>query len=727
MTFLNPALLFGLLAAAIPILLHLLNLRKLRTIEFSTLTFLKELQRTRIRRIKIRQWVLLALRTLLVALVVMAFSRPTLEGPLAGALGERARTTAVFIIDDSYSMTAVDEYGELLQQARTAAQNAVDLLNEGDEAFLVKLSEISPATTQETPPPTRNLLQLRSAIVDIAPSYRHRKLDDALRYASRLMATSKNFNKEVYVLSDFQRGAFHVRPTAEEQLFDESVRFFFVPFGRRPPHNLGVERVAIPQTIVEVGKPLTVQATIRNESADDVRGHMVSLFLNGDRVSQRPVDLAAGEATEVEFAAIPRRAGWLSGYLELETDDLEFDNRRYFVMKIPETLRILLAGARADAQFIRLALETRIVGNGTALQLGEVPLDRLSGNELTNADVVVLANPGELTRVQLDRLRAFLDAGGGLVVFPGSHTTPVGFNTTLSDILNLPPLARIDIAGRGTAEENVQSHFEIERVDDRHPLFQGIFDEARDNLRRGRPTTRPRALESPRILTSARLQATPTSHAIITLSNGAPFLLDQPAGSGRVLLYAVSATLDWSDFPLKGLFVPLLHRSVSYLAQRSQQQQDYGVGDELVIRERSRSAGRLTMTDPEFLETVVQPEVVGVERVVRFPATGVPGLYALKDDTDTTFLAAVNLDPAESHTARIDDDAFGLILQQLQIRTSLRHGASASDLQQRVMQARFGTELWRYFLIAALMIAVLEMLLARDGKKDLASLTPATG
>ncbi|HEX9828971.1 MAG TPA: BatA domain-containing protein, partial [Bacteroidota bacterium] len=80
MTFLNPFILFGLLAAGIPILLHLLNLRKLRTIEFSTLSFLKELQRTKIRRIKIRQWLLLLLRTLLVICIVMAFARPTLKG-----------------------------------------------------------------------------------------------------------------------------------------------------------------------------------------------------------------------------------------------------------------------------------------------------------------------------------------------------------------------------------------------------------------------------------------------------------------------------------------------------------------------------------------------------------------------------------------------------------------------------------------------------------------------
>ena len=108
MTFLNPLALFGLAAAAIPVLLHLFNLRKLRRVEFSTLAFLKELQRTRIRRLKLRQLLLLILRTLIVIVLVLAFSRPTLKGALAGSMGSHAKISAALIIDDSYSMTLDD-------------------------------------------------------------------------------------------------------------------------------------------------------------------------------------------------------------------------------------------------------------------------------------------------------------------------------------------------------------------------------------------------------------------------------------------------------------------------------------------------------------------------------------------------------------------------------------------------------------------------------------------
>ena len=241
MTFLNPLVLIGLVAAAIPILLHLFSLRKLRTIEFSTLTFIKELQRTKIRRLKLRQLLLLILRTLIVLTLVLAFARPTLRGSLAGGIGSHAKTTAIVIVDDSFSMTVNDEHGELFKQAKRAATGIVDLLKEGDDVVLVKLSDIGRAALDIRHYPTRDYVLLKKEIEGMRPSYVYRSIDDALRYASKLLAGTKNFNKEVYVVSDFQSGAFDVRAAAssQEKLFPPEVHCFLVPVGKRSAQNLG--------------------------------------------------------------------------------------------------------------------------------------------------------------------------------------------------------------------------------------------------------------------------------------------------------------------------------------------------------------------------------------------------------------------------------------------------------------------------------------------------------
>src|SRR5260221_12424975 len=104
MLFLKPLVLLGMAAAAIPLILHLLNLRKLRTIHFSTLTFLKELQQTRIRRLKLRQLLLLLIRTLLIVFIILPFARPAFPGQIFRGFGSHAYSTLAFILDDSFSI-----------------------------------------------------------------------------------------------------------------------------------------------------------------------------------------------------------------------------------------------------------------------------------------------------------------------------------------------------------------------------------------------------------------------------------------------------------------------------------------------------------------------------------------------------------------------------------------------------------------------------------------------
>ncbi|MGH2568172.1 MAG: BatA domain-containing protein, partial [Bacteroidota bacterium] len=400
MTFLNPLILIGLAAAAIPILLHLLNLRKLRTIEFSTLSFLKELQRTKIRRIKIRQWLLLLLRTLLVILIVMGFARPTLEGPLAGTFGERAKTTSVFLLDDSQSMTATDEQGEFLQQANDAALQVAGLLKEGDEVFLLRLSEVNAVAAGSTMQLIRNFELLRTTLQTRRPSYHHNTLEDALRLSAKLLAGSTNFNKEVYLFSDFQSGAIASKNSvavAPEQLFAETVNVFTVEIGKRTPNNLGIESISVPTSIVEPGKAFLVRARLSNAGERAVDGFIVSLFLDGERVAQQSIDIASGSFADVEFTAVPKSPGILEGMVELESDDLEFDNRRYFTLEIPAEVRVLFVGSPADLQYLKLALTARETSTGSALQLREVTDERLAASDIGAADVIIFSDPRDLS------------------------------------------------------------------------------------------------------------------------------------------------------------------------------------------------------------------------------------------------------------------------------------------------------------------------------------------
>ncbi|HDZ58711.1 MAG TPA: VWA domain-containing protein, partial [Ignavibacteriales bacterium] len=200
MIFLNPVVLFGLIAASIPVIIHLLNLRKLKKINFSTLKFLNELQKNKIRRVKLKQWLLLALRMLIILFLVTAFARPTLEGVSIGGTTSAAKTTAVFVLDDTFSMSVIGQNGSYFNQAKQIIKNLINELEEGDDAALILVS----GNKSEEVGLSANLKKFASKVDNITVSDASGFINNALIRAANLISQSKNFNKEIYLLTDFQ-------------------------------------------------------------------------------------------------------------------------------------------------------------------------------------------------------------------------------------------------------------------------------------------------------------------------------------------------------------------------------------------------------------------------------------------------------------------------------------------------------------------------------------------
>ncbi|MBI3189410.1 MAG: BatA domain-containing protein, partial [Ignavibacteriales bacterium] len=424
MTFLNPLVLFGTLAAAIPVILHLLNLRKLRTIEFSTLRFLKELQQTKIRKLKIRQLLLLIIRTLLVLLLVLAFARPALRGTLLGTIGGNAHSSVVFIIDDSFSMSASDERGDLLKQSKENISKLIDLLNEGDEVFLLKLSDLPEATIA---PATHDFRSLRKIISEISVSNVTRPLQDALRLSSKLLSESKNANKEIYIISDMQQTLFTEQLAAQNQtaplLFDTNVKFFLVNLGTGAPSNVAIDSVEIKTKIVEKEKPVNLYTSIRNFSNNTQQNYVVSVFLEGVRVAQNSVRLDPWGSASLEFSITPKKTGFIKGFVELEHDAVEQDNRRYFTLHVPEKITIaVVSQSPSDSKFPMLALRSGgSQDNETLFDIKQTTQKDFQFLDLNKLDVIVLSFPDGLSLSNVDKIKNFVASGGGLVLFPSSN------------------------------------------------------------------------------------------------------------------------------------------------------------------------------------------------------------------------------------------------------------------------------------------------------------------
>jgi len=707
-------MLFGLAGAAIPVILHLLNLRKLRTIEFSTLTFLKELQTTKIRRLKLRQFLLLLLRTMIVVAIVLAFARPAMKGNIVGSVGTRAKTTAVIFFDNSLSMSARNAEGELLKQGKEFALHVVDLMKEGDEAFLIRSSEF-PSPLTETP--LHDKTMLKTLIRETEYSQRSYSFDEGFSLTKQLLDKSQNTNKEVYIFSDFQKTSWRSKKESTQKLFGENVRIFVSRFVTEQS-NSSIDTVLVQTKIIEQNKPLNVSVTVKNFGAQKIDDAAVSIFFNEKRVAQKNLSLETwGSSTEI-FSIVPNLSGWINGYAELESDALDEDNRKYFSFYVPEKISVcFVSESEKDIQFPLLALNTSEDSTRSLFDIQTIFHSQLSRINLNNVDVLVLSNMSLISKEDAGQILSFTQRGGGVLFFPGDKSDIVNINSTFNSTFNIPPVQAIL---RGQNNSVVST---VENIDYNHPLFSGVFENEKTKQSQ-------KVFESPEIYSLLQRTTGKEGATIISVVNNFPLLSEYKIGNGKLLVYSIAPTLEWSNIPLKGIFVPLIHRSVLYCAIGAENASSFIVGDEPQIRlsnkkvldaNSSQNTKQYSIISNDSSEEIIE----GVKDIHKSIVKTViskrekAGNFLVKANRSPVGMFSVNIDSRESDLRSIEESELNQFYVSSGIDpTSVYQLQNIERVESSIMQSRYGVELWKFFIICAIVFALLEMILGRTGRKE---------
>ncbi len=722
MTFLNPLLLFGLFAAAIPIIIHLLTLRKLKTVEFSTLQFLKELQKTKMRRVKIRQWLLLALRTLLVIAVVLAFSRPALRGSLAhiGWGGTtHAKTTVIILLDDSPSMSVRNERGLFFTQAKDFAHQILDLLREGDEAYLLPFSHLRHSLTFT---PSHDAAPLKKMLEQLSPSYESISFREALGVAAKILSESKNVNQEIYLLTDAQASHLQQGRTDTTDLFEDHVKLFLADVQSRTTsvlQNAGITSASLTSKIITLNKPATLQATVHNAGSAPLRNAVLSVYLDGSRVAQHSLDVAPGGTVSPTLSVTPKRRGALAGYMQLEDDALEADNKRWFALNVPKTIAVLCIGPSSTAtRIVTLALTLDKDSTGTGLfSVDEITEAQLLSRDLSRYDLLLFSGVKDFSTGEAERIEQFVRAGGGMLLFPGNEMDMENYNTVLFSRLGIP---KAHTTPPSVPQSRGESFLSFSKIEFEHPLFADLFD--RPTIKGAKPI-----IESPRIVTTIVPGVGTKGNSIISLSDGTSFLTEYEHGAGRVLLFSVEAGTRWSDFPLKGIFVPLLYRSGQYLAQLASSP-SFVVGEEMRVHVRLKQRSdrdQFVLHSPSGIDERIVPQFASPSGGAAFTATSVsePGIYELRrgsssQESELLCVIPVNISAEETDLRHATPDALEAFFATLGLSPGqIHHIAPGENLETAVMESRLGVELWKFFMFLALACAIAEMAIGRESKE----------
>jgi hypothetical protein len=681
LSFLNPIFLFGLAAAAIPIIIHLFTRRRPREVRFSSLEFLTEVNQSEIRRLRIKQWLLLLLRTLAVAAIALAMARPAVKGSVG--LKSGAATTVVALVDQSGSMGAAAPGGQhdatLAIEARRVIEDLLTTLGPGDELLLVPYDR---APHPVTPKPGSDLGRLRAAAHAIQATAYTTDHTQALEFAAAALKQSHSLNRELFWVSDFQSAGFaragEARaPTtiqAPEGPWDRS-RVYLVPLAPRSRANVALSDASLAPTESEVA--LSVTAISYGASAGDLAVE-VRDAKSATALGRGFLDMPErGEAsTLLPLSSVPEQGGTAN----VPDDALALDNQRVFASGRAGTLKILLR-EDGDPSALRLALEAGSPASGLAVETVDGASFAARAHE---ADALVLNDLERLGSAELQAVLDFYRAGGGVFVVLGNRADPAFWNGSLLRELGIGSLGSLEQATAGAA-------WRLNRVAAGHPVLAGFA------ARPGEP------------LSSARF----TAIRSLALASGARALLEfdraHPALIEALHALVFTAPLDpaSSDFPVSGAFLPLAHQIVKVLGRGT-------AASSLVPGERYSApagTGEWRIEDDQGHE--IASELVaerGATRLRSAPLERV-GLYRVLQGGQVRSTFAVNPDVRESDLTATPSRTLIAAFPPGRARV-LEPGA---DLARRVREARYGRELWTWFVILALIFLITETIVARSG------------
>ena len=758
--FLNPLLLFGMLAVSVPVIIHLLNNRKFQRVRWAAMRFLRTSVERNRRRMRIED-LLLLVRCAIVLFLALALARPVLRRASARLLG-RSAVTAVLVIDSSGSMSATDGVNSRFDLAKRAAQQVIDSLPAGSSVAVWTATD---APHPIIPEPTMELNLARAAVRDATPTDRATDVFPAVRAAADLLKRRAAGTKELYVVTDGQllgwRWLDDVRQLLEGAKQDFRSRVILV--GQHEQRNLAVTELRQASGLAPVDRPLRFQVEVSNTGATEARDVRVRLHLDsaapsaeikgpdpfnkGDRTLYSPpvadavIDvIETGKSKTVSLFAKLAGEGYHTVTASIEHDRVPADDQRTIAVRAVSKVSVLLVDGEpgreprdSEVFFLRNALvpvppaevEQYFVKVTTVL-----PAD-LPQQNFDDFDAIVLANVPDFAPATLDAFSAYVQRGGGLVFFPGENTNVTFYNEQLAERHKLLP-ARLGAAKGEAGAEKALLNLQDKNFD--HPIaaiwndptsgapssasFYRVTPIEESPELKGEPASRagktPKPSTAPATAPTTADSQPERPRVVMRFSDGSPAIVERPVGRGRVILFASTADTAWNDLAVKpGIYVPLLYRALGSIVTRQDEGLLLRAGERFVFHPPAdlvaHDAIVTTPLDaPGRAKQSRRVELVNRQPTLTFEDTDVAGAYDVRIGDSPGVRFAVQSDPAESDLAVLDGDARQVLATVADVIELDR----TPSLAQAIEQGRIGKELWLPIAIAALALAVSETVLA---------------
>ena len=632
MAFLNPTFLWFMLGGSIPIIIHLLHRQKFRRVRWAAMEFLLQALKKTQRRLQLENIILLLLRILIMVLLALAISRPFFKEAPVEALAD-SDTHHIYVIDNSYSMAYKKGPKSSLDLARAEAVHQFDSLrklSEEDKVSVITMSSYPDIYLAESNKRER----IKKALEEITLSHYGTSAMLTFQQISDVITRSRNKLKRVTLFTDLQRCGWDAGEKSKDfakilgdlcKRGDTRIAIVDVATGNETD-NRAIVDLRVDQKVVATKRTTSFSVDVQNWSTSSFPAVVVTLFVDGSALPQKTTPLPAGSLATLNFSHEFIDAGPHFVEAAIEPDFIDVDDHRYLALDVKDGLRGLLVdgepGQRpweSETDFLKFALDPS--GTGRFYKLDIKTTDLFLAEQLDAYDFVVLANVQSLTNDKVEKLEAYVSAGGGLFISMGNKVDKVSWNELFfKKGKGLMPAELVEIAGTGPAQERQMRRMNHVNFD--HKAF-GVFKKGLQHA--------PRDLVFYQYYKLDKVDTDAVLVADYDDPFATPLFLDKKFGDGHVIFYNNTLDGDWNaGIQGRAPFLPIMHSICEHLSARPLTNRNLFVGQPLIhvmavgqyvkqFRLETATEGEITIAprDPKAGETsiaIVYPMAKAMDR-----------------------------------------------------------------------------------------------------------------
>lgn len=546
MKFVHPEMLWGLIATAIPIIVHLFNFRKFKKVYFSNVDFLKEIKQETQSKRNLKHLLILASRMLAVAAIVLAFAQPYLPQP--GAVEKPGGTAVSIYIDNSFSMQGAGKDGIMLDLAKNKALEIVESFAPSDKFQLLTSDFEGRHQRLVSKEEMTSLIQE----VDLSPA--SRKMSEVATRQRDALVTSGLEKRHAFILTDLQASVTDV----QEITNDTAMRVTVVPELPEITSNVFIDSVWFETPVRQINQPEILHARVVNTGSEDIETIPLQLIINGSQKSVASASIPASSHNTVDITYTNTEAGFKHCSLVINDASITNDDAYYFSYSVAERIKVLeILGNTATTQAVRAVFADDPFYEWSSMNENAIDFSRFAG-----MNFIVVNQLRNLSTGLLSELNKFMESGGSVAVIPASEIELGEYNNALA------------AWKAGRIGEKVIAPAQVSGVNYEHYIFKDAFQRSSGNI------------DLPNATSYFNLSLTSGQWAepMLTLQNGNPFLVSSSIGHGRLYFSCVSLSTEETNFTQHAFFPATFIRMAEYSQPSSELSYTLGREEAIILR-----------------------------------------------------------------------------------------------------------------------------------------------